>query len=152
MASMEIETSQESGAFASVRPQFRALVEAFVPRAVSLDADGWASLLGVVEDALADRPADLRRQLLLFVRLLDWVPVIRHGRRLRSISVERRRSLLGRLQDAPILAVRRGVWGLRTLSYMGYYGRPDSYGEIGYRAHPDGWEARDRPAPWAAGS
>lgn len=152
MASMEIETSQESGALASVRPQFRALVEAFVPRAVSLDAYGWASLLGVVEDALADRPADLRRQLLLFVRLLDWVPVIRHGRRLRSISVERRRSLLGRLQDAPILAVRRGVWGLRTLSYMGYYGRPDSYGEIGYRAHPDGWEARDRPAPWAAGS
>lgn len=148
---MEPSTSHDTGVLSSVQPQFRALVEAFVPRAASLDPDGWGRVQAVVEDALADRPAGIRRQLLLLIRVLDWLPVLRFGRRLPSLRVERRRILLSWLQDAPVLAVRRGVWGLRTLAFMGYYGRPEAYGEIGYRAHPDGWDARDRPAPWGSG-
>lgn len=136
------------GHLAPVQPQFRALAEAFVPGVRGLPPAEWEELFGVVDRALDDRTPEIRRQLLLFVRLVDWLPLVRYGRRLRALEPDRRRSFLARLQDAPILAVRRGVWGLRTLAFMGYYGRPDAHREIGYRAHPDGWDARDRPAPW----
>lgn len=148
LAITETSMIEDRGPLAPVQPQFRALAEAFVPGVRSLGAGGWADLVGVVEGALEDRPPEIRRQLLLLVRLLDWLPVVRYGRRLRALGPDRRRSVLARLQEAPILAVRRGVWGLRTLAFMGYYGRPESHREIGYRAHPDGWDARDRPAPW----
>lgn len=138
----------DRGHLAPVQAQFRALAEAFVPGAGGLPPAEWDELAGVVERALDDRPPEIRRQLLLFVRLVDWLPVVRYGRRLQALEPDRRRRFLARLQDAPILAVRRGVWGLRTLAFMGYYGRPESHREIGYRAHPDGWDARDRPAPW----
>lgn len=143
--------TQDRGHLDPVRTQFRALVEAFVPGARSLEAEDWSRLIEVVESALDDRPPAIRRQLLLLVRLLDWLPVFRYGRRLRALDPGRRRVVLSYLQDAPILLLRRGVWGLRTLAFMGYYGRPEVHREIGYRAHPDGWEARDRPAPWRRG-
>ena len=50
--------------------------------------------------------------------------------------------MLETLQDAPVLLLRRGIWGLRTLAFMGYYTRPDAQRAIGYRADPRGWEAR----------
>jgi hypothetical protein len=96
----------------------------------------------VVEQFLARRPASLRRQLTLLIRLLDLVAVLRHGRRLDSLPAERRLRFLESLQDAPILLLRRGVWGVRTLAFLGYYGRPEAAALIGYRADAKGWEAR----------
>ena len=46
------------------------------------------------------------------------------------------------MQDAPLLLLRRGFWGLRTLIFMGYYGRDAARDAIGYRADPRGWEIR----------
>lgn len=103
---------------------------------------GYGRLVEIVEDALADRPPGVRRQLLLFVRVLEWLPVLRYGRRLQSLDRNRRADLLRRLQESRLLAIRRGVWGLRTLVFMGYYGRREARREIGYRARPEGWEAR----------
>lgn len=125
---------------ASQEARFAALAEAFVPEARALDAEGWARVLGIVDDALADRDPGVRRQLGLFLRLLDVLAVFRHGRRLGGLSVEDRSRLLRKLQDGPILKARQGVWGLRTLAFMGYYARPEVHAEIGYRGHPDGWE------------
>jgi len=68
--------------------------------------------------------------------------VARFGRPFTSLEPSRRGSFLGAVQDAPWLLVRRGFWGLRTLVFLGYYGRPAAGAEIGYRAHPRGWEAR----------
>ena len=34
----------------------------------------------------------------------------------------------------PLLLLRRGFWGLRTLVFLGYYARPEAAAEIGYRA------------------
>lgn len=121
---------------------FRALAEAFVPEVSEMSRSGYGRLVEIVEDALSDRPAGIRRQLLLLIRVLDWLPVLRYGRRLRSLDRDRRSDLLRRLQDSRLLAIRRGVWGLRTLVFMGYYGREEAREEIGYRARAGGWEAR----------
>lgn len=125
-----------------VAEPFRALAEAFVPEVSEMSPGAYGRLTGIVEDALGDRSPGIRRQLLLFVRVLEWLPVLRYGRRLQSLDRGRRTDLLRRLQDSRLLGIRRGVWGLRSLVFMGYYGREEAREEIGYRARAGGWEAR----------
>jgi hypothetical protein len=128
--------------FGPVRESFRALAVTIVPEAISLDAGAWDDLERIVEEGLASRPDAIRRQLRLFVRLLDLLPVFRFGRTFRSLDPSRRTAFLLAVQDAPVLLLRRGFWGLRTLVYMGYYSRQEARDAIGYRADPRGWGAR----------
>lgn len=126
----------------SVRPVLRAIGVTVVPEATRLDEAGWAAIEATVAAALASRPAALQRQFLLFLRVLEWLPLARFGRRFTRLDPARRTRVLRSLQDAPLLLVRRGMWGLRTLLLMGYYGRPEARDEIGYRADSRGWTAR----------
>jgi hypothetical protein len=125
-----------------VRETFRAIAATVVPEAAALDEDGWAEVERLVESTLAPRPAGIRRQLRLFIRAIDLLPLARYGRRFRSLDAERRTRVLASLQSSPLLLLRRGFWGLRTLAFLGYYARPEARAEIGYRASPRGWEVR----------
>ena len=126
----------------AVRPTFRALATTFVPEAASLDERGWAEAEAIIETFLASRPDAVRRQVVLLIRLLDLLPMLRWGRRFRALDAERRRRFLATLQDAPLLLARRGIGGLRTIAFMGYYGRAEAAAAIGYRADRRGWGAR----------
>ena len=125
-----------------LRPTIRALTAAVIPEATRLDAMGWAELERTVERALAPRPQSVRRQLRLLLRLLEWLPFLYYGRRLSTLDPVRRDRFVRGIQRAPVLSLRKGFWGLRTLLLMGYYTRPAAATEIGYRASRDGWEAR----------
>ena len=127
---------------AAVRPVFRALSQTFVPEAAALDDAGWAEAEAIVATFLAGRPAVIRRQVVLLIRILDLLPLLVYGRRFRSLDAGRRLKFLVAMQKAPVLLVRRGIWGLRTLAFMGYYARPAAAAAIGYRADPRGWDAR----------
>lgn len=127
---------------ASVRPILRAIATAVVPEAARLDDPGWLDVERIVAGAVAARPAALRGQILLFIRLIEWAPLLRHGARFSRLDAGRRARFLSALENAPLLPIRRGFWGLRTLLLMGYYGRPEAAREIGYRAVPDGWAVR----------
>jgi hypothetical protein len=118
------------------------VVTTVVPDAARLDEAGWGTLEDIVEQALALRPPRLRRQLRIFLSVLQWVPLLRYGRPLSALNFTQRTRVLATMQDAPLLLLRRGFWGLRTLILMGYYARPAARAEIGYRADPRGWEAR----------
>lgn len=96
----------------------------------------------IVEQALASRPPRLQRQLVILIRAIEWLPLLRYGRRFTQLEGERRARVLVALQESPLLLLRRGFWGLRTLALMGYYARPAAAASIGYRADPRGWEAR----------
>jgi hypothetical protein len=126
----------------TVRPAFRAIGSTVVPEAARLDEHGWSELEQIVSDALSQRPPRLRRQLVTLIRVVELLPTLRYGRRFSALNAERRTRVLAALQNAPILLLRRGIWGLRTLVLMGYYGRASAMPEIGYRASPRGWEAR----------
>ena len=128
--------------FGPVREAFRALARTIVPESGGLDEREWIELEGIVEAGLAGRPAALRRQLRLFVRLLDLAPVVRHGRTFRFLGPAERTAFLLAVQDAPLLLLRRGFWGLRTLVFMGFYSRDAARRAIGYRADARGWEVR----------
>ena len=121
---------------------FRALAATFVPEAAGLDEREWGKAEAIVGRFVAARPVAVRRQLALLIRLLDLLPLLRYGRRFRSLDAARRLRFLAALQNAPVLRLRRGIWGVRTLAFMGYYARSGAAAEIGYRADSAGWEAR----------
>lgn len=119
---------------------FRSIAETVVPEARQLDEKGWFDLSAIVEHALAQRPPKVRRQLALFLRALNWFSVIRYGRRFTRMVPTRRAKFLAGVERSPLLLVRRGFWGVRTLVLMGYYARPEAKAEIGYRASGRGWQ------------
>lgn len=127
---------------APVRATFRAVASTVVPETSGLDEAGWERLESIVEHALAERPAKMQRQLIVFIRLIDGMSLARHGRRLAALPMAKRVRILERLQDAPVLLLRRGFWGLRTLVYMGWYAQPETADRIGYQGHIRGWTAR----------
>ena len=126
----------------SIRPVLRAIGVTVVPEAAQLDEQQWVALEEIVRGALTSRPRALQRQIILLVRAIQWLAVLRYGRRFTALDAARRERLLEQLQNAPVLLVRRGIWGLRTLLLMGYYGRAAGGRAIGYRADPRGWKAR----------
>lgn len=128
---------------ASLRPHFRAVAEGVLPPARAYDEKEWDRAEAVVVQALRDRPRAMLRQLHLFLRVVNVLPLLTRGRTLGRLPAEAREAFLLRLQDAPLLPVRRGVWGLRTLAFMGHYGRPEVHGGIGYGARLRGW--REHP-------
>jgi hypothetical protein len=126
---------------APVRAVFRAVVVTVVPDAKQLDEPSWLALEELVEDALDIRPPALRGQLQLFLRAIEWLPVVRYGRTFAGLGDEQRSRVLRYLQDHPVERIRCGFWGLRTLAFLGYYGRPEGAHAIGYAPDPRGWEA-----------
>jgi hypothetical protein len=129
-------------ALARVRKPFRALVCAFVPEARALSPAEWRQGEALVDRMLASRPRAVRRQVAWLVRALDLLAIASRGRRLSALSPPAVTRLLESLQNSPVLLVRRGIWGLRTLAFLAYYGRPEGRRTIGYRADPAGWTAR----------
>ena len=126
---------------APVRAVFRAVVVTVVPDAKQLDDASWLALEALVEDALEIQPPTLRGQLQLFLRAIEWLPVVRYGRTFAALGDEQRSRVLRHLQNHPVERIRCGFWGLRTLAFLGYYGRPEGGRAIGYRPDPRGWEA-----------
>ena len=124
-----------------VSPIFRAFVSTIVPEAAKLGEPSWIELESLVDDTLSDRPANLHRQLRLLLRVIEWLPVLRYGRPFTSLGAPQRSQVLGYLQRHPLELIRTGFWGLRTLAFLGYYGRPDGARDIGYGANRRGWEA-----------
>ena len=125
-----------------VRPIFRAVAQSVVPELQVIGPEQWGEIEGEIERALAERPGVVRRQLASFLHLLDWWSRLRHGRRLTKLDPVKRTAFLLALERHPLPVIRRGIWGLRTLVFLGYYTRADVAAFIGYRAHPDGWSVR----------
>lgn len=125
-----------------MRDTFRAIAVTVVPDASALDEKAWNEVDALVEKTLARRPLGTRRQIVLFVRAVEQLPRLRWGRPFTKLSADERTRFLSGLEHAPLLLLRRGFWGLRTLVFLGYYARPEAAAAIGYRADARGWEAR----------
>jgi hypothetical protein len=134
--------NESEGTFAPVRKTFRALAATIVPEAGALDDSGWSELEAIVEEGLAKRPMAIRTQLRILVRAMNLLPILRFGKTFCTLDPAKRTAFLLAVQDAPLLLLRRGFWGLRTLVFMGFYCREEARAAIGYRADPRGWETR----------
>jgi hypothetical protein len=128
----------------AVRPTFRAVAHVVVPETRALSAAAWTVLEAAVERALVARPPGVRKQLVAFLHLIEYLPIPRFGARFSSLRDDRATTVLRWLERSKLLLIRRGVWGLRTLVMLGYYTQPEVQHALGYRAHPDGWNRRRR--------
>jgi hypothetical protein len=125
-----------------IQPIFRAVATAVVPEAEYLKASEWAEVEAAVEAALAGRSPEIGRQVVQFLRALEYLALVRCGRRLTKLDRRRRESFLLGMQRSRIYKLRRGMWGVRTLVFMAYYTRPEVSAALGYRASAAGWSAR----------
>lgn len=132
----------ESWQPAPLRHALRPLARAFLPEAAAFTEADWQAMEELVGGTLAGKPPRLLRQLGLFVRIIGLLAMLRYRRRLDALPPDQLCALLESLERSPLLLIRRGVWGLRTLVFMGYYTRPEAAAAIGYRATAAGWEAR----------
>ncbi len=110
-----------------------AISERIAPGIRTLDADGRDRVLAIIEHAVASRPADVQRQFRLFLSVVRWLPALRYGRPFERLRPAQRDAVLHWFHDAPLTPLRQGFWGLKTLVFMGYYGRPEVADRIGYR-------------------
>ena len=127
---------------APVRATFRAVAETVVREAASLSPEGWRELEAEVEAALAPRPEAMQRQLVTFLRVIEYLPLLKRFRRFSRLPLDARTEILRGFESSTRPLFRRGMWGLRTLVFLGYYTRDDVQGALGYRAHANGWSAR----------
>ena len=123
-------------------PHFRSIAEAVVPDTQHMTPTEWQDFGAVIERALMRRPARMRRQLTIFLRLLNFLSFVRYRRSLQNASIQQRTALLTSIENSPLLLFRRGFWGIRTLVFMGYYARPQCGHALGYTAAARGWELR----------
>jgi hypothetical protein len=104
------------------------------PGIAELDGAALDRVAAIVERAIGARPPSLQRQLRLFLDVLRWAPLARYGRPFDRLRPEQQDAVLRWFHDAPLTPLRHGFWGVKTLIYMGYYGRPEAGAGIGY--HP----------------
>lgn len=130
-----------------VRHVLHAIATTIVPETSSLDPRAWSEVEAVVARALASRPPRLQRQFVVFLRLLQALPLVRYARPFTALSERHRTAFLGSVERSRLLLVRRGFWGVRTLIFMGYYTRDDVAQSIGYRPSATGWAARGATVP-----
>ena len=116
------------------------VAERIVPEIAGLDAQTRAEVVGTVDRALAERPRSLRFQFRAFLFVLRWLPALRYGAPLDRLTPARQDRVLRAFQDSPVPRLRSGLWGIKTLIFMGYYGRPEVWPRIGYAPVPEGNE------------
>jgi len=125
--------------FTSTRQaMFLAVAVRVVPEMAALDEAGRDEALALVERQLAGRPGKMRRELALFLTVIRWAPVLRYGRPFDRLPPGPRDAVLAWLEDAPVTKLRSGFWGLKTLAFLAYYGRPSVAETINYRPARDG--------------
>ena len=117
------------------------VAETLAPGVRTLDDSGKAFFFEITDRALAGRPAGLRLQFRLFLAALRFLPVLRWGRPFDSLSSARRGAVLASLSAAPFAPLRLGLWGLKTIVFMGYYGQAELGPRFGYAPRRDGNEA-----------
>ena len=124
---------------APVRHILHAIAMTVIPETASLDQRAWSELVGVIDAALAQRGERVRRQLIVFLRLLQALAFARYAKPFTALDATRRIAFLESIERSRVLLVRRGLWGIRTLVFMAYYTRDDVAEAIGYNPSVDGW-------------
>lgn len=101
------------------------LAARIVPPTTSLDEAGRERFRAIIAHALSAREPAMVRQLKLFLTVLRLAPKLRFGVTLDNLDAERQDAVLRAFQDSPLAKLRQGMWGVKTLIFMGYYAQPE---------------------------
>ena len=90
--------SESQPVLAGLSGPLRAMGAVVLSAPEALDEEGWRRALAIIEHALATRPAGVKRQIRLFLRLVNLLPLLTTGRTFQHLPPERRVGFLDRLQ------------------------------------------------------
>jgi hypothetical protein len=113
------------------------------PGLARLDEGSRQAVRAIVERAIGARPPAVQRQLGVFLKVLRWAPVGRYGLPFDRLGPAQQDAVLRWFQDSPLAPLRHGFWGVKTLIFMGYYGRPEAGAQIHYRPSRSGNDLLD---------
>jgi len=105
-----------------------------------LALDERQQLLDTIEAQLQKRPVTIQRKFKLFLCVLRWSTLPRHLTRLDKLPAEAQDAALRRFQNSPIVLLRKGFWGLKTLLHLGYYCLPATASRVRYAQQKNGNE------------
>ena len=112
---------------------FRAVAECIVPAEDGAPGAHDEQCLRLADASLADRPEHDRKLLRTFLLAVEWLALLRHGRRFSKLPLERRSDFLRALERNRVVGkLRAGVFGLKAYALLGFYGNELSFDEIGY--------------------
>jgi hypothetical protein len=63
-----------------------------------------------------------------------------------KLPEDRQDAVLRWFQDNPLRLLRSGIWGLKTMVYLGYYGQPETNRDVGYQPALGGGDGDDARA------
>lgn len=116
----------------------RVLAARIVPETAELDSAAMGRMIGLIDEALLERPPSVRRQFGTYLGLLRWAPLARFGGSFENLSTDRQDAVLRWFESCPVGLLRAGFWGLKVLIFMGYYGQPETNAVVDYAPQRDG--------------
>jgi hypothetical protein len=108
------------------------LASRIVPETAAATPEVRRRLVAVVDDVLQRQSSSQQFQFKLLLLVLRWMTVPFTLHRLESLPPSWQDFLLRRLEGAPLTILRVGIWGLKTLVFMGYYGQEAVTARIHY--------------------
>jgi hypothetical protein len=108
------------------------LAERIIPESAGSPPGVRCQLVAIVDNLLGRQPAGQRFQFKLLLFALRWMTVPFTLQPLENLPPGRQDYFLRRLEGAPLTILRVGIWGLKTLVFMGYYGQEPVVAGIGY--------------------
>lgn len=113
--------------------RFVAIQRCAVPRSAAFAEEQARESLVLVTRFLREKPSGVRFKLVLFLIYIDALSLLRGARLFPKLEGEKQRRVLKSLFDSRISLIRKGFWGLNTLSRLGVYGQPSVYPSLNYR-------------------
>jgi hypothetical protein len=117
-----------------------AVAGVIIPSVGSLDEKGRRRFAAIVNVAMSDKPPKVVGQFKFFLFMLRWMTLPFFLRPFDRLGITSQTRVMRFLEYFPIGLVRTGIWGLKALVFMGYYGQPAISKAIGYTPSMDGNE------------
>ena len=97
------------------------LAACIVPESAGAPTQVTDPLLAAVDEELRPRPRLQQLEFKLLLLAIRWMTVPFTLHRFERLPGERQDRWLGFLENAPLTLLRVGIWGLKTLVFLGYY-------------------------------
>lgn len=116
----------------ALRPLFHALCLCVLAGSPGFTEQEFESMCLIIEDAMAARPACVKRRIKLFLNIINWTSFLRWGKGFVDLDPQHQAGHLCWFENNSLVLLRQGLWGLKTFIYMGYYGRKEAHSLIHY--------------------
>ena len=127
---------------APVRHILRAIATTVVPESASLDERAWGEVEAVIAHALASRGPRMQRQLVVFLRLVQTLPIARYARPLTGLTARQRHAFLESVERSRLQAHAARILGGADADLHGLLHARRCRRVHRLSRQPDGWTAR----------